>query len=262
LIQREIYEFGPYSLDPTQMLLRRAGNVVPLQPRALETLLVLLMQRGEVVSKQELMERVWPDSFVEEGNLTQNIFLLRRELGKTPEGEDYIQTVPKRGYRMNVTVKESTRFGGMEGASASVAGDGNAGAVREARTGSASGMNWRVAAWPAVAMLLAIALGLGAIALWRVASIRPRVSGYVQITRDGALKRGISDHVGGPDAALFADESRVYFMEGSSDAPWIAEVAASGGEAGRVAIPFPLPQLMDFSRARSELLVVARVRNC
>jgi DNA-binding winged helix-turn-helix (wHTH) protein len=92
LIQREIYEFGPYVLDSAQMLLRRGGSVVLLQPRALETLLVLVRQRGEVISKQELMEGVWPDSFVEEGNLTQNIFVLRRELGKTAEGEDYIQT--------------------------------------------------------------------------------------------------------------------------------------------------------------------------
>jgi DNA-binding winged helix-turn-helix (wHTH) protein/Tol biopolymer transport system component len=255
LIQREIYEFGPYSLDPAQMLLRRAGDVVPLQPRALEMLLVLLRQRGEVVSKQELMERVWPDSFVEEGNLTQNIFLLRRELGKTPEGEEYIQTVPKRGYRMNVAVRESSPVGGMEGLPEGTPGKGNAEATKKATTGSVGVMDWVVAAWPVLAMLLSIALGIGAIALWRVASTRPRVSGYVRITQDGALKRGIADHVGGPEAALFADERRVYFMEGSSDAPWIAEVSASGGETGRLAVSFPLPQLMGFSQERSELLV-------
>jgi DNA-binding winged helix-turn-helix (wHTH) protein/Tol biopolymer transport system component len=252
LIQREIFEFGPYSLDSAQMLLRRAGSVVPLQPRALETLLVLVRRRGTVVSKQELMETVWPDSFVEEGNLTQNIFLLRRELGKTPEGEEYIQTVPKRGYRMNVAVKESSRADGLEGASE---GNGTAGVARNATTGSASGMNWRVAAWPVLAMLLPLAVGIGALVFWRFSSAHPRVSGYVRITQDGALKRGIADQVGGPDAALFADQGRVYFMEGSSDAPWIAEVSASGGETGRVAVSFPLPQLMDFSPERSELLV-------
>src|SRR5271170_2478292 len=115
LIQREIYEFGPYSLDSAQMLLRRAGNVVQLQPRALETLLVLLRRPGEVVSKQELMDSVWPNSFVEEGNLTQNIFLLRRELGKTPEGEEYIQTLPKRGYRMSMPISHSKRSTGEQG---------------------------------------------------------------------------------------------------------------------------------------------------
>ena len=97
MIQHEIYEFGPYVLDSAQMLLRRDGSVVLLQPRALETLLVLVRRHGDAVSKQALMEAVWPDSFVEEGNLTQNIFLLRRELGKTPQGEDYIQTLPSGG---------------------------------------------------------------------------------------------------------------------------------------------------------------------
>ena len=130
MIQQEIYEFGPYSLDQTQMLLRRAGNVVPLQLRALETLLVLLRQRGEVVSKQELMEKVWPDSFVEEGNLTQNIFVLRRELGKTPEGEEYIQTVPKRGYRMNVAVRKENGTGQREEMEIPPAGSAGIGPMR------------------------------------------------------------------------------------------------------------------------------------
>jgi len=256
LIQQKIFEFGPYSLDPTQMLLRRAESVVPLQPRALETLLVLLRQRGEVVSKQELMERLWPDSFVEEGNLTQNIFVLRRELGKTPEGEEYIQTVPKRGYRMNVLVKESSRNGEMEIPSAGSADTGNAVALRiSGTTGSSRGMSWPVAAWPGMAMLAVLALGIGAIVVWRIASTQPTVSGYLRITHDGSIKRGKADHVGGPDAALFADGSRIYFMEGSADAPIVAQVSATGGETGRVAVPFPLPELMDFSAVGSELLV-------
>jgi DNA-binding winged helix-turn-helix (wHTH) protein/Tol biopolymer transport system component len=256
LIQQKIYEFGPYSLDPTQMLLRRAESLVPLQPRALETLLVLLRERGEVVSKRELMERVWPDSFVEEGNLTQNIFLLRRELGKTPEGEEYIQTVPKRGYRMNVPIKESGRNGGMETPPAGSASMGNVEATRiSAATSPAGRMNWPVASWPVLAMLLVLALGIGAMVLWKIASAHPTVSGYVRITHDGSMKRGKADHVGGPDAALFVDGSRIYFMEGSADAPIIAQVSATGGETGRVAVPFPLPELMDFSSVGSELLV-------
>jgi len=90
LIQREIFEFGSYVLDSEQMLLRRGGILAPLQPRAVETLLVLVRRNGGVVSKQELMEAVWPDSFVEEGNLTQNIFVLRRELGKTAKWIAYV----------------------------------------------------------------------------------------------------------------------------------------------------------------------------
>ena len=212
MIQREIYEFGPYSLDSAQMLLRRAGNVVQLQPRALETLLVLLRRRGEVVSKQELMDSVWPDSFVEEGNLTQNIFLLRRELGKTPEGEEYIQTLPKRGYRMNMPVSHSKYSAGEQGNAdsgseiaaidPSPASAVNAKAVLAMHSARWHGrQSWLVAAWPLLAILAVFAFGIAAIVFWRMASAQPKVSGYVRITYDGAMKRGNADHVGGPDAA-------------------------------------------------------------
>jgi len=261
LIQHEIYEFGPYVLDSAQMLLRRDGSVVPLQPRALEILLVLVRQRGEVISKRELMEAVWPDSFVEEGNLTQNIFLLRRELGKTPEGEDYIHTLPKRGYRMNVPIVNLTREAvrGSEAAQIVATDLGkSADGVPSTRTAEGLGrQNWVVAAVPVLAMLLVLALGIAAAGLWRTETAQPRVSGYNQITHDGAMKRESSTSEGGPDAALFTDGNRIYFAEGSSDAPAIAEVSTKGGETARIAVPFDLPQLLDVSRGRSELLVAA-----
>jgi DNA-binding winged helix-turn-helix (wHTH) protein len=101
-----LYSFGPFLLSPEQMVLSVDGSVVPVPLKALKTLLTLIEYGGEVVSKQELMEAVWPDSYVEEGNLTQNIFLLRRQLGKAPEGEDYIETIPRRGYRLSVPVRK------------------------------------------------------------------------------------------------------------------------------------------------------------
>ena len=61
--------------------------------------MALIERRGHVIDKEELMQRVWPDTFVEEGNLAQNIYTLRKMLGETPEGADYIKTVPRRGYR-------------------------------------------------------------------------------------------------------------------------------------------------------------------
>lgn len=261
LIQHEIYEFGPYVLDSAQMLLRRDGSVVPLQPRALEMLLALVRRRGEVISKQELMEAVWPDSFVEDGNLTQNVFLLRRELGKTPEGEDYIHTLPKRGYRMNVPIVNLTagEVRGSVGAEIVATDSGmSADTAPSTRAGEGTGrQNWLVAAAPVLAMLLVLALGIAAAGLWRAETAQPRVSGYTQITHDGAMKRGPSAAEAGPDAALFTDGNRVYFAEGSKDAPAIAEVSAKGGETARIAVPFDLPQLLDVSRGRSDLLVAA-----
>lgn len=91
--------FGPYRLDLDRCLLLRNSETIPLQQKALEILVVLVQNRGEVVSKDDLMKAVWPDSFVEEANLTQNVFVLRRTLGEGPKENRYIATVPGRGYR-------------------------------------------------------------------------------------------------------------------------------------------------------------------
>ena len=77
----------------------RDGNPVSLGPKVLETLLLLVENAGHLVDKDELMKRVWPDAFVEEGNLNKNIFVLRKTLGQWDGNLEYIETVPKRGYR-------------------------------------------------------------------------------------------------------------------------------------------------------------------
>jgi DNA-binding winged helix-turn-helix (wHTH) protein/Tol biopolymer transport system component len=258
LIQRELYEFGPYVLDSEQMILRTGESVVQLPPRVLETLLALVKRRGEVVTKQQLMETVWPDSFVEEGNLTQNVFLLRRVLGKTDRGEEYIQTLPRRGYRMSVPIVEVKRTGGVGGSASpheygalEKVGAEAHGLTAPAVAARSSRRGWSL--WVPAGSVLVLAVFVAGV--WRRESTVPRVSGYVQITHDGAIKRGKANQVGGPDAALFTDGPRVYFMEGSSDAPIIAQVSASGGETGQIAVPFELPELLDVSRVHSELLV-------
>src|SRR5262245_11302256 len=100
------YEFGPFRLDASRRLLLRNDEPVPLTPKALETLLVLVRNSGNVVEKSELMNAIWPDAFVEEGTLVQNIFTLRKVLGESPEGERYIGTVPRRGYCFLAPVAE------------------------------------------------------------------------------------------------------------------------------------------------------------
>jgi DNA-binding winged helix-turn-helix (wHTH) protein/TolB-like protein/Flp pilus assembly protein TadD len=105
------YSFGPFELDPVQRLLLRRGKPVPLAPKAVETLLFLVENSGRLVDKEELMKRVWPDTFVEEGNLTTNIHLLRKVLGKGSKGQEYIETIPRRGYRFTAEVKESRTDG-------------------------------------------------------------------------------------------------------------------------------------------------------
>lgn len=97
---KQIYEFGHFRIDPDERLLLREGMPVPLTPKAFETLLTLVENSGHVVRKDELMKRVWPDAFVEEVNLAQNVSAIRRVLDTN--GEQYIETVPKLGYRLIV----------------------------------------------------------------------------------------------------------------------------------------------------------------
>jgi DNA-binding winged helix-turn-helix (wHTH) protein/TolB-like protein len=101
-----LYEFGPFILDTAQHLLRRQGEAVPLTPKTFDLLLVLLENRGRMLPKDELMRTLWPNSFVDESNLTQQISMIRRALGETAGDHRYIVTVPGRGYRFAAEVKE------------------------------------------------------------------------------------------------------------------------------------------------------------
>ena len=100
------YEFGPFRIDRLNHVLLKDGEEVSLQPKLFDTLLVLVEGRQRVLSKDELMSQLWPDTVVEEANLSQNIYLLRKVLGDGVNGDSYIQTMPKRGYRFIATVSE------------------------------------------------------------------------------------------------------------------------------------------------------------
>ena len=108
MIQRSLhfYEFGPFRLNATERLLQRGGEIVALTPKVLDTLLVLIENSGHIVEKTQLMEQLWPDSFVEESSLTQNISLLRKALAEGDTESNYIETIPKRGYRFVAQVSE------------------------------------------------------------------------------------------------------------------------------------------------------------
>jgi eukaryotic-like serine/threonine-protein kinase len=103
-----LYEFGPFRMDPDRQVLSRQNQPVPITPKAFEILLALVRRSRDVVSKEELLKEVWPDSFVEESNLSQNIFLLRKALGDTTENRQYIVTLPGRGYRFAAPVRMVT----------------------------------------------------------------------------------------------------------------------------------------------------------
>ncbi len=99
------YEFGPFRIDLANRLLLRDGEAVPLPPKVIEILIVLVENAGRVLEKDELMNRLWPDCYVEEGNLSQLIFQLRKALGESASRQQYIETIPKRGYRFVAGVR-------------------------------------------------------------------------------------------------------------------------------------------------------------
>src|SRR6202012_3116928 len=155
----ELYEFGPFRVDPARETLLKSGVAVPLTPKTFQILLVLVRHGKEVVTKDDLMKTVWPDTFVEEANLSRNIFILRKALGETAQDHRYIVTVPGRGYRLaeNVPLLPGQEFEIAAATHSRVQID-----VKETRP-------WR---WIALAAVIVLALAVG---LWRMLSHRRAV---------------------------------------------------------------------------------------
>ncbi|HEX2270034.1 MAG TPA: transcriptional regulator, partial [Pyrinomonadaceae bacterium] len=103
---KHFYQFGPFCLDPVKRRLLRDGEVVRLTPKAFETLLALVEQRGKTIEKDELLKKVWAGVAVEENNLNQSITALRKSLGDSRQESQYIATIPGVGYRFVADVKE------------------------------------------------------------------------------------------------------------------------------------------------------------
>src|ERR1041385_7404399 len=99
------YHFGPFTLDTRRRRLSRGEEAVPLAPKGVDTLVLLVERAGTLVEKDELIERLWPDTAVTEANLTQHVFTLRKALGERGGESQFIATVPRRGYRFVASVR-------------------------------------------------------------------------------------------------------------------------------------------------------------
>ena len=104
MAQRQSYEFGPFRIDMSLSRLERAGEPVPLPPKAYDLLLLLARNADRVMTKAELIDTLWPNTFVDEANLTQHVYTLRRALGDQPNGQPFVETVSRRGYRLAASV--------------------------------------------------------------------------------------------------------------------------------------------------------------
>src|SRR5688500_15991543 len=100
-----IYAFDQFKLDAEKLMLYRDDVEVPLPPKVVKTLTVLVEKRGAIIGKAELIDRVWEDSVVEESNLSQHLYQLRKTLGNRPDGQPYIDTLRRRGYRFTGDVQ-------------------------------------------------------------------------------------------------------------------------------------------------------------
>ena len=101
------YEFGEFRLDAAERRLLRQGKAVPLPPKAFDLLLALVTHHGHRMGKEELLKSVWPGRFVEEANLPTNVSLIRKALGENGDGQRFIETVPKHGYRFVAEVRKA-----------------------------------------------------------------------------------------------------------------------------------------------------------
>src|SRR5262249_34924018 len=106
LLIKHLFRFGEFTVDPEQRVLFRAGTPVALTPKVFDTLLILIENSGRIIEKTELMNRLWPDSFVEEANLAYNVQQLRKSLGDNARRPEYVETVARRGYRFIARVED------------------------------------------------------------------------------------------------------------------------------------------------------------
>jgi DNA-binding winged helix-turn-helix (wHTH) protein/Tol biopolymer transport system component len=245
------YEFGPFRLLVEEQVLLRDGQPLPLTPKAFQILLALLENQGHVVRKEALMQRVWPDTFVQEDNITYHVSAVRKALGDGENGNRYIETVPRRGYRFVGVVNGTHQPGGTGVAPSQAALETEPGngltvevpppepAISEPHA-EQDGTRFKLLGFSVTALT---ALALAAVLIAGFEYVRPlpppHVVDTVLLTLDGYLQKK------GP---LLTDGSRVYFEELVNDRAIGCSVSVHGGPTS----PVPLPNLTTFGDISSD----------
>jgi len=205
--RKRFCEFGPFRLDRQKRLLLQGPETLPLPPKAFDVLLFLIENRNRVIEKSEFMKAVWPDSFVEEGNLSQNIFLLRKTLGDRQDGQRYILTVPGVGYRFVPEVAEQEEQSPLPVAVRPF------NAVQGPALPRRRSPTLRIALY-AAALLLTLAIGFAIYPLHKTVPQTPREA---QLTTNAAEASLIAAAIS-PDGnyLAFADEHGLYVRQTAS----------------------------------------------
>lgn len=239
----ELYEFGPFLLDPAKRILLRNNRLVPLQLKAFQILLILVRNSEQVVLKDDLMKEVWPDSFVEESNLAQNIYVLRKTLNPASDNPQYIVTIPGRGYSFTSKVRVLTpEEPGLAPADSRSSPDQQP----TLRPGDAIPTNVH-ASRSKTLLAVAVLLLIGAAFLLRPAVPPPRVTRIRQITQIGTLVHNTRPLTDGP---------RIYFRAWQNNERALRAVSTAGGEVFSIENSIPSFDVDDIAADGSEFLEV------
>lgn len=269
---KQLLEFGCFRVDSKQRLLFRDQQPISLSPKAFDLLLVLVRHSGQVVLKDDLMKALWPDTFVEESNLGQHIFQLRKALSdRSQDSSHYIVTVPGRGYRFAQPVRTFGAGAEQSDEDVVIARHSRTRVVVEERgvedkvdrksdleffpereprmlPARATGVRWL--GKQVAALVLAGVIG-GALAIWsffRPAPM-PRVLHVIRLTHSGRVE---------PSGRVLGDGPRLYFTERLGGTWSLAQISERGGEPLQISTSVPNIAVYDIDPSRSMLLVGAQ----
>jgi len=241
---KQLLEFGPFRIDPEQRLLLRDQQPIPLSPKAFDLLLVLALRSGQVVLKDDLMKQLWPDTFVEESNLGQHVFQLRKALGERAQDHAFIATIPGRGYRFVPKVRTVP----VVSEEIVVQSHERSRMVIEEETlperPSAAQVVTRRRIHPA-AVLAALAAVVAVAVLFRPAVPAPQLSRIRQLTHLGTLVY---------NTKLLTDGPRVYFRVWEGHNRVLRYISPEGGEVFPVDSVRGQWEINDLSANGSEFL--------
>ncbi|HTM04393.1 MAG TPA: winged helix-turn-helix domain-containing protein [Vicinamibacterales bacterium] len=208
----DLLDFDVYTIDVGQRVLLSRGTPVPLSPKVFDTLLALAEEPGRVLEKDHLLTKIWPDTFVEEGSLARNVSTLRRVLGRSSEDQEYIETIPKRGYRFNAVVQRGTEARPTL----------NVSALLPADSASADGRQPGAAVEPSVASShprsrIAFAWGVGLVLVFASALVGWTLSGETKRPSSSNATTGVRSLAVLPLRPLQADGDDNYLGLGVAD---------------------------------------------
>jgi Tol biopolymer transport system component/DNA-binding winged helix-turn-helix (wHTH) protein len=253
-----VLRFGVFEVDLQEGELRKSGIRIRLQEQPFQILVILLQRRGELVTREELQQRLWAaDTFVDfDHSLNSAIKKLREALGDQAENPRFVETLHRRGYRFIAPVEGQPAASGLitRAQGEAEAGKATPGAGEESAARA-------VPRWVKIVGATAAVLAAGSLVAWWLSPLSaPRILNYTQITKDGADKINALS-IGSIPTPIVTDGSRVYFTEARGGSFAIGQVSVTGGETAMVPTPFPNAGAIGISPSGSDLLVYTWLAN-